>query len=460
MLTCETGTRLTVHLKGFKGATVPASVTVARRHDKATAEVRTAVTQASRRGEIQAAFGSKHLKVALTVTRTPRSCRAPSLTSIKAPTLSYALETPLITIGLTCAPTAPIRLRLTSSNSYLRVPATVTVGRYYDYAAVPAKAGADQEGQYTGTVTVRYGRSSLSKAITVDPGLAQILISPTSGEPDAVSLNVLLTGGAPTGGLTFKLKSSSPAVTVPATYTITQPGALGVGGIPGVTVQTVSRNTPVTISATLGSRTVSASTTLLPPFDSGDSAALVPESQQGSIIYGDEYSLEYQLTLSNPAPADGLTVTYSSPSASLELQQTSGFIPAGSDDDIIDVNTAAVTSPLHTELAASVDGVTATLPITIEPGLVSITGVPATITSGDSFTATVTLAGSVDTATTVALQSLDGVLSVPGEVVIPSGSSSVTFTASTVTVTSDTSVSIEAMLGSTTVYSDSVTVTP
>jgi hypothetical protein len=126
----------------------------------------------------------------------------------------------------------------------------------------------------------------------------------------------------------------------------------------------------------------------------------------------------------------------------------------------VDVTAAAVTGGVHTQLQASVGGVTATLPVTIEPGLVSITGVPATVPEGVQFTATVNLAGPVDTATTVEVQALDSILSLPAQVVIAKGASSATFTAIAGQVMSDVPVTLSASLGTTTVYSSSVTVTP
>jgi hypothetical protein len=164
--------------------------------------------------------------------------------------------------------------------------------------------------------------------------------------------------------------------------------------------------------------------------------------------------------LSNPAPASGETVTFSSPSADLELQNTTWSIAPGDDDAYVDVNTANVTSAVHTTLVATVDGVSTSLPVTIEPGLASFTDVPATIVGGQSFTGTINLAGPVDTATTVSLQSTDGILDVPDIVTIPAGQSSASFQATTLAVTSDTTVNIYANLGSTNLPSSTITVTP
>lgn len=119
-----------------------------------------------------------------------------------------------------------------------------------------------------------------------------------------------------------------------------------------------------------------------------------------------------------------------------------------------------MTQPVHTTITATADGITQTLPVVIEPGLASFSGLPARIKGGRSFTATINLAGPVDTRTTVALQSTDGVLGVPLLVHIPAGHSSVSFRATTVPVTTTTGVSIIASLGSSTLQSGTVNVKP
>jgi hypothetical protein len=457
-LTCAASATVTVHLKGFKGITVPSTLRVARHKSSGTATVRTAVTHAARRGDVEATLGQAHRKAALSITRTPRTCRRPSLTSMSAPSLVYVGDRPSVTIRLSCASTVPIRLALKSSNPDLPVPAKVAVGSYYDMVRLTLVPKASLEGQYKATITASYGSKSLTRTITADPGLASVQIPPTGGDPDAVDFFILFTGPVPAGGLTVKLASDSPAVTLPATYTFTQVGSLG-GDFPGITVNQVTKNTPVKLSATLGSRTLSASIVLLPPFDSSDTATLTAENGPGP-IYGQESFLQYNVTLSNPAPATGETVTFSASDPSIELETTSTFISPGFTDGSIDIDTADVTSPVHAEIDATVDGVTASLPVTVEPGLDTITGVPATIVGGQQFTGTVSLAGPVDTATTVSLQSTWGILTVPGLVTIPAGQSSVNFTATSVPVTSDSDVQIVASLGTSTIYSSVVDLTP
>src|SRR4029077_10666882 len=251
------------------------------------------------------------------------------------------------------------------------------------------------------------------------------------------------------------LSSSNPVVKLPATASF-QAGSVG-GGTLG-TVQEVSKNTKVTLTATFGGVTLHTTVLLIPPFGPGDSITLANEESTGP-IYGQEFDLEYIAALSNPAGPAGLNVTFSSGDPSLELESTSDGVTPGFAQAFVDIDTANVTSPVHTELTATADGVTAKLPITIEPGLASIS-IPATVTGGDSFIGTVSLAGPVDTPTTIALQSTWGIVTVPGLGTIPKGQSSVSFTATTVPVDTDSDVSIVGMLGSTTLQSDNITVTP
>jgi hypothetical protein len=453
-LSCRAPAAVKVGLAGFTGAAAPRSVRVARGKTTGTAAIATSVTHVARHGRIKATLRKVVRTAALAITRTPRTCKNPALSSLSVATLVYVGQRPQLTLRLDCAAAVPVRVSLTSSNSLLPVPATVTIGRYYQTATVSLDPKAAQEGQYSVSVAAKRGTTSKAKTITVDPGLASVTI-PACSEPNCVSLDVLFTGNIPAGGYTIQLASNNAAITVPSSYSIQAGGA---GVVFPVTVNPVTVNTTVTLSVTFGGRTLTASTVLLPPWNTGDSLALTAE--QAGPAYGQEFDLEYQALLSNPAPASGETVTFSSPSASLELQNTTWFISPGDNDAYVDVNTANVTSPVHTTLVATVDGVSASLPVTIEPGLASFTDVPATVTGGQSFTATVNLAGPVDTATTVSLQSTVGILDVPVTVTIPAGQSSASFQATTVAVTSDTTVNIYAYLGSASLPSSTITVTP
>ena len=307
---------MTVGLAGFTGAAAPRSVRVARGKTTGTAAITTSVTHVARHGRIKATLRKVVRTAALAITRTPRTCKNPALSSLSVATLVYVGQRPQLTLRLNCAAAAPVRVSLTSSNSLLPVPATVTIGRYYQSATVSVDPKAAQEGQYSASVTAKLGTTSKAKTITVDPGLASVTI-PACSEPNCVSLDVLFTGNIPAGGYTIQLASNNAAITVPSSYSI-QAGSAGV--VFPVTVNPVTVNTTVTLSATFEGRTLTASTVLLPPWNTSDSLTLTAE--QAGPTYGGEFDLEYLALLSNPAPASGETVTFSSPSASLELQNT------------------------------------------------------------------------------------------------------------------------------------------
>jgi len=103
----------------------------------------------------------------------------------------------------------------------------VTIGAYYQAVNVVLAPKTYEPGQYRSTVSVRYGGKTISRTITVDPGLSQFANSPDSCSPNSVNLYIFFTGEVPSGGLTVKLKSDNVAITVPATVAFTQPGSLG-----------------------------------------------------------------------------------------------------------------------------------------------------------------------------------------------------------------------------------------
>lgn len=460
-LTCATAKPWAVTLTGSAGVTAPRSVTVPAGKTSGSAAVRTATSKKTIRRGVTAAVGTERKTATLTITPTPKTCANPALRLVSLPASGYVGGHPALTVELSCAAAAPVRISLKSSSGFLPVPASVTIGAYYASATVALTPRADEAGQFQATVTVTRGTTVARKTITVDPGVSEVAISPGGGYPDQIQLEVLSTGIVPAGGLTVRLASSSPAVTVPASFLIPA-GSVG-SQIPGLAVHQVSRNTAVTLSATLGGMTKSASYVLVPPWSGGDSVAIEPENGPGP-LYGLENYIGYSIALSNPAPASGLTadVTFGDPNAlQFFTPPPIAFVP-GQATVYFEVDAANVTAPVHTTISVTVDGATAKTPVTIEPGLASFT-LPATLstgTTGAAGTGTITLAGPVDTATTVGLQSTWGILAVPSNVTVPAGKSSATFPISVVPVTTDSPVSIVASLGTSTLQSGNIDVTP
>src|SRR5215469_1112973 len=424
-ISCAAGQSVSVKLRGFTGVEVPAAVSIAPGKTSATATVRSVVRKVTERGSIGARLGTVRRSAALTVTKTPRACNSPALTGMSLVKLAYVGDHPVARISLTCAPRTRVVLGLSSTNANVRVPATVTVGRYYDYARVILSPKAYEPGQYSATIKVRHAGKSFSRSITIDPGLSLVEIPAVSDSPNDVVLDVLFTGVIPAAGETVRLASSSAAVAVPAIYTFPAPS---VGGqVTGITVQEVAKNTKVTLSATLGSVKMTASTVLLPPFNSNDSAKIF-NTNGPDPIYG----------------LSGLTFNVSSGSPDLSVSNPQ-FIDAGSTADYFTVDTTLVTAPVHTTLSATIDGVPASVNVTIEPPMSAFANVPSTVTSDQSFPVTLQMFGPVDTPTVVDLNS-SGLLGVPASVTVPAGSDSVTFTVTAPTVTSAQQDFIYAMI--------------
>lgn len=214
-----------------------------------------------------------------------------------------------------------------------------------------------------------------------------------------------LRGRARQAGLyIFAISSALPPQT--ATVAFTQPGSIG-GDFPGVTVKSVSVNTKVTLSATLGSRTLTLSVVLLRSWRSGDKITLTPLPGPGP-FYGPSFGYEYFVQLSNPASVNGNglsgTATTNKPNDVQDLMSEVDITP-GCDNTVISFQVPYESAPVHA-------------------------------------TVTVNLGGS--TAETVYLQSVDGILTVPASVTIPAGQISVTFPVTTVQVTSDSQVFVNA----------------
>src|ERR1700722_2457582 len=456
-LTCSPNKAQTIILKGSAGTRVPAALHVAAAETSASGTITTATRKTAVRGWITGALGKTSRRALLTVGVTPKTCQSPALSAASLPTLAYVGDHVVLGLKLTCTPSRAIRLSLASAKApaaapAIPVPATVTIGAYYQSANLVLAPKTYQPGQYKATVSVRYGGRTLSRAITVDPGLSEFVNSPDSCSPNSVDLILFFTGDVPSGGLTVKLKSSNAAVTVPATVAFTQQGSIGAG----VTVNSVSKNTKVTLTATMGNRTLTVSIVLLATWQSGDKITLTPFPGPGS-IYGPSFGYEYIVNLSNPAPADGLSGTATTDHPN-DVQNLSSevYVTPGCDNTVISFGVPYESAPVHAVVTVSIGGSTASTSVTIEPSLASVT-LPATIVGGQSGTGTVTLAGAPDVADTVYLQSTWGILTAPQSVTIPAGQTSVTFPITTVAVTSDSPVTVIASHNVSDQVADSVT---
>ena len=169
------------------------------------------------------------------------------------------------------------------------------------------------------------------------------------------------------------------------------------------------------------------------------------------------------VTLSQPAPIGGALVTLSATGvASVPPNIT---VPVGATSAVFTLTTALPAVSTAANVSACFGGhcVTNTLFITAPPTAVrvaSLTVTPASVTSGTSASATVTLSAAAPAGgATVTLSSSSAAATVPPSVTVPAGSSTATFTVTTQTVTTSTALTISASLGGVTVTA-SLAVTP
>jgi hypothetical protein len=385
------------------------------------------------------------------------ACR-PVLTAFTLPRLVNAGDTASGSVTLSCAPHADVKVSLRSEPSSLTVPATVTVRRGQTEAAVPLNAQLVNGPQYVAHVTAGYEGRSLIQDVTVNPGLKQVEIPPSSA-PNDVNVEVLLTGPAPSSGITVLVASDNPAVTVPAAIDI-PPGASGVLSSSGIRVSPVTQDTTVNIAVTLGTRTLTASKVLVPPFDGSQSVSIQPPGSGD--LHGLQFSPQFNVLLANPAPEGGLvgqvSVVDDNPAVQLDTP-TTVFFGEGQIFDSFRLSTADVTSTTHVTLKVTVLQATAFLDITIQPRITAVT-LPESAQSGTAFEGNVTLAGPSEADTVVFLQPSAGILHVPSTVTIPAGATSATFQATSVQVDQPSTAFVTAFLGDTSFQSDAVTLTP
>src|SRR5215469_1352107 len=215
-LTCAAPKAETIALSGFPGTRVPQKLRVPAGKNKASGRVTTLTRRSVRSGWITGKFGGRSRRARLRVSVTPKTCKSPALSAVSLPGLAYVGDRVVLSVKLTCPSASAVRLSLASADAPASAPliqprATATIGAYYRTASIVLVPKAYLPGQYKSTVSVRHGTKTLSRTITVDPGLSEFANNGDSCSPDAVNLSIFFTGEVPAGGLTVKLRSDNAA---------------------------------------------------------------------------------------------------------------------------------------------------------------------------------------------------------------------------------------------------------
>ena len=331
-----------------------------------------------------------------------------------------------------------------SDTTIATVPSTVTVKADTSYHSFPITAAKILTTK-TVTITATYKGTKKTATLTVnpDPNAAKsVTLSPASivGGQSSTANRVYLYGDA-TADTSVTLTSSNTAVAVPKSTTVSSGSSSHVFTIDTSAVTTTQT---VTITATADGVSQSATLTVTPPPVAVKSIAL---SKSSTIA---EQSVTGTVTLSNPAPSGGATVSLSS-STSAATVPSSVTVAAGATTATFTVTTSNVSSNTTATITASYSGTSQSASLTITPRtLKSVTLSPTSTEGGTSTTAnTVTLYSNATASTVITLTSSDpSVASVPSSVTVSSGSSSQVFTIATKAVTSSETVAITASYGS------------
>jgi hypothetical protein len=181
-----------------------------------------------------------------------------------------------------------------------------------------------------------------------------------------------------------------------------------------------------------------------------------------SVLVGGE-STRATVTLHEPAPAGGLTLSVTADDASATVPSTV-TAAQGATSATFTITTKAVSSDVRIGVAVSAGTSSLTTLMRITPLVTvkSLTVADARITGGNSTTGTVTLsAANTRGATVVSLESeRNDDVRVPASITIASGSSTGTFTVETRDITADEETWIHARVGATTRRSVQVRVVP
>jgi trimeric autotransporter adhesin len=357
------------------------------------------------------------------------------------------------------APAGGTVILLSSENtSVITVPASVSIAAGSTTAVFPVNSSPTSFGTMV-TITASLGGDTLYATLTVNPStLKSITLSPTSvaGGVTTTANKINWDSPAPSGGAVVKLTSSKASVaSVPAQIVVAE--GQTVSDPFSITTSAVSTSTTITITATYGSITKTATLTVRPP-------ALSAMSVASTAITGGKVAANNKVTLDGPAPAGGVVVKLTSSSPTVAPVPSSVTVPAGQTESaVFDIPTSFLTANVPVTITATYNGVSKTDSLTVKAVLLASITIPtATITGGNAPASSnrVALDGPAGPGGIVVTLSSSNpaAVGVPASVTVPEGqTTSPYFTITTPWVSADTVVTITASYNGT-VKTDSVTV--
>jgi len=334
------------------------------------------------------------------------------------------------------APKGGLVVTLSSSDSAAQVPASVTVPGGSASATFPVTTSPVPQ-KVVATITATANGGTATGPLTIlAPNLERMSITPQTlpGGQTATGM-LVLTLPAPAGGAVVTLKTNNPAATVPATATIPA-GATTTTFT--VTTKAVPKTAIVTITASFAGLDIMAKLEVRSARITGVSVA--PTSLTGGT------PAVGTVTLDSPAAVpDGLAVSLSSsdPAATLPATVT---VPVGATTATFPVTTAVVSAPITDTLTATLDGISKTTALTIQPiQATSLVLNPSAVIAGVPSVGTVTVNAPAPPGGLVVTLSQSGAAeTLPATATVAPGATTATFTIGTPTAGSAT---ISAVVG-------------
>ena len=344
------------------------------------------------------------------------------------------------------APSAGLAVSLTSNSGSAVVPATALVPAGATSATFTVSTKAVSSAT-TATISASAGSGSVSAVLGVLPAsLLSVSLSAGSivgGSTASLSGVVRLTGMTTGSGASVSLKSSDPkALTVPSTIKVSAGGSSATFA---VTHKKVVSAESVTVTATLGGVSQSASITLN-PFQV-ISVALSPTTVTG----GTSSSGVVTLNATPSSSAGSILVKLSSNSSAASVPATCS-VPPSSVSAKFKVTTKAVAANTTATITAALGATSAQANLSIQASsLIGLTLAPQSVKGSSTtvVTGTVTMSGPAPAGgVSVGLASSNsGAASAPGAVLIPAGRTSATFKVSHKSVSQSQTVTFTATLG-------------
>ena len=326
------------------------------------------------------------------------------------------------------APGGGFQVSLSSNNANLSVPANVTVASGQTTATFTATASTvntDQNG-----VVITASAASVTATTTLNlvapPQLQSLSCSPSTLASNATSTCTAVLNKAVTSSTGVSLSSNNVLLTVPGSVTFTT----------GQTSRTFSANSGVvaqnqtaTVTASLNSVNQQFTLNLTAPAQlSGVSCSPTSFNAAGTSAC--------TVSLAAPAPA-GTSATVSSNNAKVTVPG-SVAVSTGQSSATFTATIGAPSSNQTATVTVTLNGVSRTASVSlVVPSLVSVACNPSTLGSNQSSSCTVTLSGNAGVSTVVGLASNKAALQVPASVTVAPGSSTATFSATTLTVSSN-----------------------